>query len=311
MLLVTLILLTMPIITTSNKVLASDNACFNAVDRTQSTKFDAPRSSVPLIGVELVYKSGFVNCDYNNYADSYWGCAWTSQNNPFMVFLEKVTYPDSDSFEGEKYYPTTDTDGVTDIHQIGDASNYWYWYDMSSYTINSPYIALINPTYEPRGTNEFMLQYGEASGQSNVENTGTVCAEVYFIYEEDAVCISGSDTLDGKYFKISRSSHSSEYYSESVDKYIYYEDGLCAMTMPPQCTWWYHIADEVDGDTNLATCRTHSLDGCSWDINPTMTSAYCQDICISGNYYESMDGTYIWMHYNSTTKSSVYYCDLC
>eukprot|EP01084_Bolivina_argentea_P177514 306953_1 len=185
---------------------------------------------------------------------------------------------------------------------------------MASASIHSPIVALINPVYEIPccGADEFMLQYGEASGPSNVENTGTVCAEVYFIYEEDPVCISGSGAsdLDGKYWQISRSSSTFylEYYAASVDKYLYYKSGLCTMS----CSHWWIIADEVDADTSIASCG-RGIDTCSgsWNVDPDMTSAYCQDICISGNYRESLDGQYTWMHYNLSMRSSVYYCATC
>eukprot|EP01083_Nonionella_stella_P282180 960293_1 len=37
----------------------------------------------------------------------------------------------------------------------------------------------------------------------------------------------------------------------------------------------------------------------------------CNDICASGNYYLPADGTYKWLHFSRTTKSSVYQCTDC
>eukprot|EP01083_Nonionella_stella_P051802 137556_1 len=180
----------------------------------------------------------------------------------------------------------------------------------SSYTIHSPVVALINPVHAMYGSHEFMLQYGEASGQSNVENTGTVCAEVYFIFEKDPMCISGSDALDldAKYSWVPVDSDDRigpVYYAASIDKYLWLESATVCATSG-SCNHWWHIADEVDADTKLATYKSGS-----WNADPDMTFVTCQDLCIAGNHHTSLDGQYTWEHYNATMLSSVYYCATC
>ncbi len=45
--------------------------------------------------------------------------------------------------------------------------------------------------------------------------------------------------------------------------------------------------------------------------DPNMIVTYCQDICITGNRDESIDGTYVFNHFDHTTNSTVYYCESC
>eukprot|EP01083_Nonionella_stella_P210399 761734_1 len=316
------LLLTWPTIATSSKVLASDNACFNAIERDESTIFNAPLSGT-LMGIELIYQSGSVNCDRYNY--SHWGCArsfhdyvWDDfphkKDDPFMIFLEQVT--DSTSYTGTKYYPTMRTDDIINITKIEDYLC-WYHMDPESFTIHSPLMALINPTYIVSTSDTFMLQYGEASGQSNGDNDGSVCASVYFIYQEDPICISGTETLDAKYeFAGPRS-----YYATAIDKYLYYESQGDNTTSLNSSSWSLCVADEVDGD-NYACCGWNASDITSlnlaictgtWsDTNEGLSSStYCQDMCVANNTHSSLDGTYVWHHYNISSDSSVYYCSSC
>eukprot|EP01083_Nonionella_stella_P172358 591303_1 len=316
------LLLTWPTIATSSKVLASDNACFNAIERDESTIFNAPLSGT-LMGIELIYQSGSVNCDRYNY--SHWGCArsfhdyvWDDfphkKDDPFMIFLEQVT--DSTSYTGTKYYPTMRTDDIINITKIEDYLC-WYHMDPESFTIHSPLMALINPTYIVSTSDTFMLQYGEASGQSNGDNDGSVCASVYFIYQEDPICISGAETLDAKYeFAGPRS-----YYATAIDKYLYYESQGDNTTSLNSSSWSLCVADEVDGD-NYACCGWNASDitpsnlaictGTWSDTNEGLSSStYCQDMCVANNTHSSLDGTYVWHHYNISSDSSVYYCYSC
>eukprot|EP01083_Nonionella_stella_P156791 508145_1 len=305
------LLLTFPTIATSIKVLASDLACFNAVERNESTIFNAPMSGT-LMGIELIYQYGSVDCGENSrWRTSHWGCSWEDKDNPLMIFLEQVT--DSTSYTGTKYYPTTLTDDIN-ITKIG--------YYMKNGHHSDYTFALINPTYVISTSDTFMLQYGEASGQYNGDNDGSVCAGVYFIYvyasdKKDPICISGTDTLDGKYEPTGPRS----YYAADIDKNLYYESQGANATSSNSSWWSLCVADEVDGDnyaccgwnasevtpSNLASC-TGRWGGTNEGLS---SSSYCQDMCTANNTRSWLDGTYVWHHYNISSDSSVYYCYSC
>ena len=96
------------------------------------------------------------------------------------------------------YYPTNTTNGITDIeylqqdHNVICASNHEcnvFWYKMhdpiNPYDANSEIVKLIDDSnpYSVLTTDVFSLQYSEGCcSWSTGDNSGTSCAEVYFIY---------------------------------------------------------------------------------------------------------------------------------
>eukprot|EP01084_Bolivina_argentea_P090645 163297_1 len=42
-----------------------------------------------------------------------------------------------------------------------------------------------------------------------------------------------------------------------------------------------------------------------------MIAIDCQQVCVTGNYLQWLDGVYIWSHFNQTSNSSVYHCKSC
>eukprot|EP01084_Bolivina_argentea_P050630 93121_1 len=318
--------------------LASTKACFNAMDRELSTIFNAPVSGT-IIGIKLVHESGSVYCNGAGYTN--WGCEYFGQG--MLTYLEKVVEMGNDLGypTGEKYYPTSETNDITSEYDYGWSQVY----KMSTFDIYSEQVLFINPKYTVTQSDQFMLQYSEADGESRGDNAGTACASVYFVYdsesvgqcdfdcttilpyETDKMCISESsmETLNGEYEWNSWDNDitGSKYYKSSYNKYLY-----------PYITTGgslrYYINSDGYGTMVNAYCEINNapsnyifnVEDCigSWYIatendgfvqDPNMISTNCQELCIKGDYRNNLDGTYIWHHFNPIISSSVYECESC
>eukprot|EP01084_Bolivina_argentea_P199266 341000_1 len=101
----------------------------------------------------------------------------------------------------------------------------------------------------------------------------------------------------------------------------------------------YYIGRNISSTSMLAYCKinlNHSefsdgnifnVDDCvrNWYIgtggnddarlsflrDPNMVVTSCQDVCVSGNNYSAVDGTYVFSHFDFSKNGSIYYCSLC
>eukprot|EP01084_Bolivina_argentea_P233291 392975_1 len=82
----------------------------------------------------------------------------------------------------------------------------------------------------------------------------------------------------------------------------------------------YFISNDPSQTTAISTCNLPidkafdvlNPDDCYTHWSPTdVVSVNCNDICISGSAHDFLDGSYQWIHFNTTTRSSVYRCKAC
>eukprot|EP01083_Nonionella_stella_P177883 626725_1 len=64
---------------------------------------------------------------------------------------------------------------------------------------------------------------------------------------------------------------------------------------------------------NPSDCFTHwqSFNGTQFVNDKDLTLVNCNDICVSGNDHSALDGTYKWLHFDPTIRTSVYQCTDC
>eukprot|EP01083_Nonionella_stella_P220237 788181_1 len=136
----------------------------------------------------------------------------------------------------------------------------------------------------------------------------------------DQICISGSvlHYLNGIYNYSSWDStkNGSIYYNSQTNQYLY--------------PWvyssdhkFYDISSDPTRDAVSSHCRLPitsqtilnpsdcfsgwtSWDGSQWVNDEDLRLVNCNDICVSGNDHSALDGTYKWLHFNRTTRTSVY-----
>ena len=173
-----------PTMSPTREILAHSNACFHAQLSNQSTIFNAPVNG-HLTGIKLVYINGSVTC-VDNFDQSTWvkwGCY-----DPFYLNFIHVT--DASNHIGEAYYPQTNTAGFSltgsgtyysecDVDACG-----YHQYLLENQTANDTEMTWVGPSYNITTDDLFMLQYSEACCSYGVDNHGTTCADVYFLYDE-------------------------------------------------------------------------------------------------------------------------------
>ena len=161
-----------------HRVLAQKSACYDATSFVTDSNFNAPFSG-ELIGIELEFASGGITCDYRSYANTHWGCHYS--NYDFMVQMIK------EGANAGTYYPSGSTENVNSISNYGSCSNNCdvLRYSMNGYDSDSDTLRLVD-TANPHTVSvddTFSLQYSEGCcGSSTGDNSGTACADVYFLY---------------------------------------------------------------------------------------------------------------------------------
>jgi len=163
------------------RVLAKENAIMSTVSLVTDFEFGAPKDGL-IVGVELVYKFGYADCNVNTYgtndATNWGGCGDTR----FFVNVQQ---------NGATVFPTETTDGVTIERYAADAGkdececDVWL-YDFEQFGVNDDEIAFVdeaNPLTVSTA-DVFSIQYSEGCcGIAHGDNSGTVTADVYFLYD--------------------------------------------------------------------------------------------------------------------------------
>ena len=156
------------------QVVVSNNACFNAMDRTNSTIFSAPYAGV-VESVELEHVSGGNSCLQPHYAQTNWGCLVPTSLG-LQVSLQKTS--GMDAWGSSQYPKLNDT---TRCDHGCAACPCWVW-NSASYNLSSPSIVM-HGNMTVNLTDTFSLQNCEAVCEHHhLDNEGIACAKVTFTY---------------------------------------------------------------------------------------------------------------------------------
>eukprot|EP01083_Nonionella_stella_P286770 976059_1 len=143
----------------------------------------------------------------------------------------------------------------------------------------------------------------------------------------EQICISDSvdDNVNGIYYYYSWDSdtNGSIYYNYQTNKYLYpwvdtSTQHYRVSSDPTRAIGTYcrlpitnkTVSNSSDCFNNYVA-QWQSFNGTQWVHDKDLRLMNCNDICVSGNFKSSLDGTYKWTHFNRTTRSSVYQCSDC
>eukprot|EP01084_Bolivina_argentea_P029035 53911_1 len=140
------------------------------------------------------------------------------------------------------------------------------------------------------------------------------------------ICISNSAFWDGQYMFKSHddNSGSSIYYNAHVNKYMYeyitQSDYLYYLTdyetdslMKTRCVVSKTELLGVDFDIRDCIGKWEYYENAKWELDINMVSTSCNDLCMNGFWDTSIpdDSTFIWVGYNDTMRTDIYYCEDC
>eukprot|EP01084_Bolivina_argentea_P123867 219498_1 len=162
----------------TTEILAETNACFDGQKSNQSTIFNAPFDG-ELIGIKLIYITGGVNCVNDNRLVK-WGCIDNRFYLNFIHITNGAYYPKNGNTKGfslpggnSPYYAECN-ENICGYHS----------YLLNNQSANDTQMIWLGPSYQITINDQFMLQYSEACCQYGTDNIGSVCAKVYFLYNE-------------------------------------------------------------------------------------------------------------------------------
>ena len=144
--------------------------CFSAVSWTPADAFSPPYNG-RISGIRLVHTRGNVTCNIDTPGTNWGGCAG--------LHVSLFLYRNGTTIQ---YYPTYNTNGITvDSFRYGIIHRFF----IDGYNSSSPTLVMSQPSYDVKISDKFVLLYTEAEmGFTTHDNSGTSCADVYFIYSQ-------------------------------------------------------------------------------------------------------------------------------
>eukprot|EP01084_Bolivina_argentea_P121471 215262_1 len=263
----------------------------------------------------------------------------TTECNDICIYGDNLYIPNASVFE----YFNFDVRVNSNIYRCKECESQWYLgprISSSGYHriyISTNYVYPQNAKYWydcHQATNEFVFEidqqcYKIDAGDWSYENLqatqhcspeqieSNYTSDSFDTSQNNKICITRSNNSDinGQYYL---EDHNYIYYNSKNNMYIH-------QNFTDKGEFEYHIRSMETTEMLLAKCTlSTAMDPISycvgkWEIyykntkrfDEHMISTACQDVCINSNHNDTINGVYVFSHFNITRRTNIYQCDEC